>query len=143
MPQTEKVLKIARTSIDEALRGNTKWLPVLDEDWMRANQGAFTTIYIQDSSEKRLRGCIGLPFPVQEAGKAVAISARKSALEDPRFPKLKLSELDRTVISVELLSDYTKLEWTSIEELKDQIELGTHGLRLKFKFSSDVHSNLV
>jgi AmmeMemoRadiSam system protein A len=83
--------------------------------------GAFVTIRIGG----RLRGCIGYidsPLPLANVVAEVAV---KSALEDPRFPPLRVKELESASLEVSVLSP--------LEPVRDaaEIRIGTHGLLLE------------
>ena len=129
---SESVLGIAKTSIDMKVLSNEDWMPNLSEERysdFRENQGSFTTIYNQDHS---LRGCIGLPYPNQPLGNAIAISARNAATRDPRFVKLDKSELGDIIIEVEALSPIEQIQFQDENDLISQIEVGMHGLLVKY-----------
>ena len=129
---SDSVLGIAKTSIDKKVINNEDWMPNLSEEQysdFRENQGSFTTIYNPDRS---LRGCIGLPYPTQPLGNSIAISARNAATKDPRFPKLRKSELNDIIIEVEALSPIEQIQFQDENELISQIEIGNHGLIVKY-----------
>ncbi|MHA2029998.1 MAG: TIGR00296 family protein, partial [Candidatus Kariarchaeaceae archaeon] len=78
-------------------------------------------------------GCIGIPYPQYPLAEAVAISARNSAIKDPRFPPIQESELDKIIIEVEVLSPIIQIKFDSVESLSDQITVGNDGLIIKFQ----------
>jgi uncharacterized protein (TIGR00296 family) len=96
-------------------------------------QGAFTTLYTLIADEKALRGCIGYPYPTYPLAHAIALSARQAAVKDTRFNPISSKELDEIITEVEILSPVEKLDFGSIEELEDCIEIGTHGLIVNYK----------
>ncbi len=87
--------------------------------------GVFTSIY--NFPEKRLRGCIGIPFPLYPLWKAVVISAFESAFDDPRFSPLRKDEFDKIVIEITVLTKPEKLEGEPYDYI-NQIEIGKQGL---------------
>lgn len=129
------VIEIAKTSINEIILNNNSWLPDLNLSKyvdLKNKQGAFTTLY-SINEVKKLRGCIGLPYPQHPLVEAIAISSRNSATKDPRFPPVSSIELDNIVIEVEVLSPIMKIEFSSTDELIDQIKVGLHGLIVQFQ----------
>ncbi|CEP10080.1 hypothetical protein [Parasitella parasitica] len=77
------------------------------------------------NDDLQLRGCIGNfnPMPLQTGLSKYALI---SALEDPRFPPITLSEIPLLTCAVSLLTDFEKakdyLDW----------EVGTHGIWIEF-----------
>ncbi|HKW19041.1 MAG TPA: AmmeMemoRadiSam system protein A [Terriglobales bacterium] len=80
-------------------------------------RGVFTTIYLKE----KLRGCVGYPAAILPLHRAVAETARASALEDPRFYPLRLDEAEHLRISISVLSPLQPIS-------ADQVEIGRHGL---------------
>lgn len=129
------VLEIAKKSIMEIIFNDHSWTPDINLEKyqdMREEQGVFTTIY-SDSIERNLRGCIGIPYPQYPLAEAIAISARNTATKDPRFPPLNREEFENVVIEVEILDEIEKIEFSDKEELAKKINIGTHGLIVKYK----------
>jgi hypothetical protein len=82
--------------------------------------GAFVTL----KEDGRLRGCIGLLRPEGPLYRTVQEMAVAAAVSDPRFPPLKLAELDRVRVEISVLSPLRPITDTG------QIEVGKHGLLL-------------
>jgi len=93
-------------------------------------RGVFTTILTYP--EKELRGCIGYPYPIYPLWKALILSAKAAAFEDPRFPPLTIEELDKVIFEVTVLTEPKRVEYNSYKELLDKIEIGKHGLIVKY-----------
>jgi len=55
--------------------------------------GVFVTINSIKSGDKKLRGCIGYPYPTTPLTQAVIESAINSSTQDPRFYPISLGEL--------------------------------------------------
>jgi hypothetical protein len=87
--------------------------PVLDKKC-----GAFVTLTIN----KKLRGCIGYIITENPLYETIKSAAKKAAVEDPRFPPLRKSELKDISIEISVLSEPFKMN------SYDEIELGKHGL---------------
>jgi len=128
----DRILEIAEESINQIVIHNSEWLPVLDQDWLQPKRGVFTTLY-SNQPNKTLRGCIGIPMPIHPVGHAIAISARKSATQDPRFPRVIQDELDQISLSVEILSEIEPIEYESISDLHGEIILGETGLLVEYQ----------
>lgn len=87
--------------------------------------GVFVTLHTFPDHE--LRGCIGIPLPVMSLQDAIIESAQ-SVTRDPRFPPLKLTELDTVLVEITIL---TKPERITVQNPKDypaQIVIGRDGL---------------
>lgn len=65
-------------------------------------RGVFTTL--RTSPAGLLRGCIGYTLPVYPLRVGIPRTAAAAALEDPRFPPVERSELDRLTVEVSLLT---------------------------------------
>ncbi|MCL2890932.1 MAG: TIGR00296 family protein [Methanomassiliicoccaceae archaeon] len=91
--------------------------------------GVFVTI--NTFPDGALRGCIGYPEPVMPFLEALE-SAARSACHDPRFPKLKESELESVVIEVTVLTP-PEVITVSKQGLLSEIRIGRDGLMLEYK----------
>lgn len=126
--QKEKLLKIARQSIQTYLQTNKK-LQVDEADAvLNQKMGAFVTL----NKHKQLRGCIGNIIGTQPLYLTVRDMAVESAVGDPRFPQLSLAELKDVEIEISVLSVLEKVSSA------DKIELGKHGVLVKKGFQSGV-----
>lgn len=126
---------IARTAIDYYMKSKKQWVPPLSalDDRFTVEQGVFTTLYLKEEGGKKLKGCIGYPNPVYPLGHAIARSSVSAAFHDPRFPPLTFDEIPRLIVHLEILSPIKEIEFSSIDELFDKIEIGKHGLVLKYR----------
>ncbi|HCW76055.1 MAG TPA: AMMECR1 domain-containing protein [Candidatus Marinimicrobia bacterium] len=119
--QKRALLKLARETIHAHLSHQNlpSWILVKELKTLGEIQsGAFVTLTIQDD----LRGCIGLTEsrkPLPDVIQEMAIAA---ATQDPRFPRVGLSELPLIKIEISVL---TPPEIVPDLEL---IEIGRHGL---------------
>lgn len=96
-----QLLRLARSAVEAAVRGEPPRTPAVEDLHEHALLpfGAFVTL----TERGDLRGCIGrLDFerPVWEN---VADAAIGSALDDPRFPRVRPGELDRLELEVSVL----------------------------------------
>jgi|Deesub1362A_J573_1020465.scaffolds.fasta_scaffold00223_27 hypothetical protein len=123
----EIAVKLARESIEKYLRGENTEVgdlpPVFNE--MR---GVFVTLKKTDNS---LRGCIGYPYPIKRLKDAIVDSAISAATQDPRFPSVRLSEMDDIVVEVTILTEPMRLKCPP-REIPNHIEIGKHGLIVKY-----------
>jgi len=113
---------LARKAIEKAVDGGRMVLPALPPVFGE-KRGVFVTIKRQG----RLRGCIGLPYPIRPLGDAIIEAAVSAALEDPRFPPVSRQELTDLNLEVTVLSEPRPLECPP-EERPGCVEVGKHGL---------------
>jgi len=98
--------------------------------------GAFVTVYKVEHGREELRGCIGVPKPILPLAEAIASAARDTVIADPRFSRVRESELKDLVVEVEVLSAFHEIKFNNLQELYDQVTIGTDGLVLYSKFGS-------
>jgi MEMO1 family protein len=124
----EELLKIARKTLEEYIKNGKEFKLEPDKysNNMRTKCGAFVTL----TKKGELRGCIGSfseDMPVYEVVRDMAISASST---DPRFPKVRESELNDIEIEISVLSPMHKIDSIS------QVEIGKHGIYLKNGYRS-------
>jgi uncharacterized protein len=90
--------------------------------------GVFVTISTLRRGKKDLRGCIGYPYPTNPLVEAVIDAAINSSTQDPRFPSMLLSELDKVVFEVSVLTPPETVIVEKPEEYITKIKVGEHGL---------------
>lgn len=90
--------------------------------------GVFVTINSLKNWEKKLRGCIGYPYPTSPLVEATIDSAINAATRDPRFYPLSLRELDNVVFEVSVLTPPEEVEVGSPKEYLAEIKVGQDGL---------------
>jgi len=119
---------LARKAISYYLAtGNIlKDLPV--EEKFKENRGVFVTL--KTFPEQKLRGCIGLPYPITSLWQGVIQAAVSAAFNDPRFPPLKEEELDKLVVEISVLTLPKPIN-CSKKELPEKINIGKDGLIVK------------
>ncbi len=100
---------LARASIESWLF-NRKALEIpadTPDELLDKRAGAFVTLYKSDC----LRGCIGTISPVRKSlAEEIICNAVAAATEDPRFPRVRLEELEDLVISVDVLGEAEPVE---------------------------------
>lgn len=93
--------------------------------------GAFTTLKLQG----RLRsccGCLGQPMKIRDA---LAVAAKRTAREDPRFPPISATEIPHLDLEVTLLFGFHPIGETGERRLS-AVEVGKHGLQIRSGNSS-------
>lgn len=126
------LLSLARTVIDEALRGDGA-TELEEQDWpitpaMKLHMGGFVTLTI----DGELRGCIGEIMPRRPLVDVVAERALSAAFEDPRFPPLTAAEWPHVRIEISALTPPKP-----VASWKD-IVIGKHGMTLALNGRSAV-----
>ncbi|HVC26957.1 MAG TPA: TIGR00296 family protein [Nitrososphaerales archaeon] len=131
LEQGTHLVTIARTTVETvAAEGRApredeipSW-PEGDDDFLRSHRGVFVTL---TDSAGALRGCIGLPYPVKPLREAVVHAAVGAASHDPRFPRVRSSELASLRVEVSALTEPEAIECNAID-LPDNVRVGTDGL---------------
>jgi AmmeMemoRadiSam system protein B/AmmeMemoRadiSam system protein A len=102
-------------------------LPILATTAGAEKRGVFVTLYKKNAltSEKQLRGCIGIIEPRMPLTAGIMAMTRSTALEDTRFQPVTADELPFITTEISILSEPYKI--ASYREIK----LGTHGIILK------------
>ena len=122
----EFLVKLARKSIEEHLSGRRVESPTPPSERLAERRGVFVTLYRYPSKE--LRGCIGLPYPTHRLVDAVIHAAVSSATADPRFPPVRLKEMDEIVIEVSVLTKPEEIKYDDPKKLPEKIVIGRDGL---------------
>ncbi len=126
----EKAVKLARKAIESYLK-NKEIIKDRLNGVFEEKRGVFTTL----TKYGELRGCIGYPYPVKRLDEAIIESAIAAATEDPRFPPVKLEEMNEIIVEVTVLTPPKKVDAVPPERPK-AIEIGRHGLIVKYKYFS-------
>ena len=123
------LVELARTAVKEYLKtGKKNEAPASTPKKLFERCGVFVTINKLAQGGKRLRGCIGYPYPTTPLVEAVIDSAINAATQDPRFPSLSQSELDEVVFEVSVLTPPELIETTNPQEYVSKFKVGEHGL---------------
>jgi len=123
------LVDLARKAVEEYLK-NRKQISVPESTAEKFLHpcGVFVTINSMKNGEEELRGCIGYPYPTMPLAQAVIESAISSATQDPRFYPLSLSELDKVVFEVSVLTPPQIIEVKKPNEYPNKIKVGKDGL---------------
>ncbi len=116
--EKQELLKLARKSIESALAKAEP--PKLEHEspLLKEKRGAFVTL----TKHGRLRGCIGMIFPVAPLDETIIEMAQAAAFRDPRFSPVTADEVPELKVEISVL--------TPIREITDinEIEVGKHGI---------------
>lgn len=94
--------------------------------------GVFVTL----NKEDNLRGCIGFPAPDRILHQSLVDAAIASSTEDPRFPPVRLEELDDITFEVTILTPPVEIRVNDTSEYPKMIKIGRDGLIVKWEFGS-------
>jgi uncharacterized protein (TIGR00296 family) len=123
------LVELARKAVEEYLKTRKKISTPKDIlEKLLQPCGVFVTINTVADGEKDLRGCIGYPYPTEPLAQAVIESAISSATQDPRFYPLSLSELDKVVFEVSVLTPPQLIEARKSSEYPSKVKVGEDGL---------------
>lgn len=129
----EILVKTARKVVTEYLTTHKKLK--LDDKIQTAysyESGVFVTI----NDPSGLRGCIGYPLPDKKLFNALTDAAISAATEDPRFPPVKLSEIDKITFEVSVLTPPIEIQVEDPIDYPKKIKVGKDGLIIKAGFNS-------
>lgn len=124
----ELLIKIAHKAIsDYIIHGEIidvrKEFPNIPEHLFE-KRGVFVTLTVNNE----LRGCIGLPIPIQPLAEAVRDMAISAATEDYRFEPISESELGELLVEISILSVPEELKLEKKEDAPKKIKIGRDGL---------------
>ena len=129
----EILVKTARKVVTEYLTTHKKLK--LDDNIQTAysyESGVFVTI----NDPSGLRGCIGNLLPDKKLFNALTDAAISAATEDPRFPPVKLSEIDKIIFEVSVLTPPIEIQVEDPLDYPKKIKVGKDGLIIKAGFNS-------
>ena len=116
-----RLLQVARESLEYFLINGQRTEFTPDNPELQTKQAVFVTLRKRDSGD--LRGCIGQTearFPLIEA---VAKTVISDAVDDSRFPQVKLNELENLLIEINVLTPMYDIT-------PENVVVGKHGLLL-------------
>lgn len=135
MEKDKILLEIARLSILSEFDSTIK----IDKDSLKKEfpflneKGAcFVTLNLYG----RLRGCIGSLIAHRTLIDDIISNARSAAFSDLRFPRLSYEEFKDLDIEISILTPPIKLQYSSIEDLKNKIIPNKHGVILEYQNKS-------
>ncbi len=119
----KEAVALARQVIESYVRGNAPDADIPSD--FNTLAGAFVTLHTHP--DRQLRGCVGIPEPVMSLGDAI-IRAAVSACQDPRFPPLRLDEVDGVVVEVSILTPPQRIVAEGPADIIRSIVIGRDGL---------------
>jgi AmmeMemoRadiSam system protein A len=127
--ERKQLLGIAIASINSGLQGDSP--PVIGSvtgpGHLAERLASFVTLKIGDA----LRGCIGSLEPHTTLADDVCQNAWSAAFRDPRFRPLQAAEFQALSVQVSVLSEPEKLEFSSEQDLIDNLRPGIDGLIIR------------
>ena len=127
------LVRFARKVIENTVRGQVTKIPKDFSEELKEKRGVFVTILTYP--DRKLRGCIGLPYPTHPLIEGI-IEAASQACFDPRFPPLREEELKRIVIEVSILTKPVLIKVKDPKEYLEKIKIGRDGLILTSTYFS-------
>jgi len=125
----EFLVRLARKAVEEHLKsGKTTDVPRDVPLKLMQRCGVFVTINSVRHGEKKLRGCIGFPYPTTPLTRAVIESAINSATRDPRFHPVSPEELDHIVFEMSVLTPPQPVKAEKPTDYPSKIKVGQDGL---------------
>ncbi len=119
------LVKTARKIVTEYLKNRSKInLEQKFESDFSFNSGVFVTL----NNTMGLRGCVGFTLPDKKLSNALADASIAAATEDPRFPPVKIEELDQITFEVTVLTPPEKIHVSDPIEYVSNIKVGRDGL---------------
>ena len=115
-------VRLARSVLEQKI-GGTTFSPIPLAPIFNEKRGVFVTL----TRDGELRGCIGFPYPTFPLGEAIREAAISAALQDPRFPPLRATELPCIRVEVTVLS-LPQLMTAEPAARPGAVEIGKHGL---------------
>lgn len=127
--EQQLLLRLAREALERGVRDET--LPPLDASSLPPRLQEAGATFITLTRDGELRGCIGTLEPYQPLAEDVREHAVAAALEDPRFPPVRESELDRIQIEVSRLTRPVPLEYRDADDLLSKLRPHVDGVILR------------
>jgi uncharacterized protein (TIGR00296 family) len=126
------LVRLARQTVTKYLKtGKVLQNPEKVSSKLKEESGVFVTLSSFNKGKKRLRGCIGLPYPTTSLIQAVKEAAISAATQDPRFPLVTPKELDYIVFEVSVLTPPELVNVDKPLDYPSQIKIGQDGLILE------------
>ena len=116
-----KLLRVARQSLENFLENGERIKFPTKIPELLEKRAVFVTLRKRKNGD--LRGCIGQSKPRHPLIQAVAKTAISSAVDDTRFPYLKVDELPDLFIEINVLSPLAPSK-------PENVEIGKHGLMI-------------
>ena len=116
-----RLLQVARKSLEHFLNNGQRTKFTTETPELQTKRAVFVTLRKRDSGD--LRGCIGQTEAHHTLIEAVARTAISAAVDDSRFPQVKLNELANLLIEINVLTPMFDIT-------PENVVVGKHGLLL-------------
>ena len=116
-----KLLRVARQSLENFLENGARIQFPTEIPELLEKRAVFVTL--RNREHGNLRGCIGQSKPRYPLIEAVAKTAISSAVDDTRFPSIRLDELPNLLIEINVLSPLAPSK-------PEYVKIGKHGLMI-------------
>ena len=116
-----RLLQVAWESLEHFLINGRRTEFTTETPELQTKRAVFVTLRKRDSGD--LRGCIGQSEPCYPLIEAVSRTAISAAVDDSRFPQVKLNELANLMIEINVLKPMFVIT-------PDNVVVGKHGLLL-------------
>ena len=127
-----ELVKMARKSVTEFLRNNSKINDAVFDSKFAFSSGVFVTLNKQNS----LRGYIGYPLPIKKLSEGLIDAAISAATHDTRFSPVTTDELDKITFEVTVLTPPVEIKVEQPSEYLIEIKVGRDGLIVENPYTS-------
>ncbi len=132
-PEEQKILlHLTREALEFGVKGEP--LPPLDPSTLTSRLLEDGASFVTLTEAGQLRGCIGALEPYQPLAQDVREHAISAALEDPRFPPVSTTEVDRIHIEVSRLTRPIPLQYKDADDLLSKLRPHVDGVILRDAF---------
>ena len=129
------LVNLARQTVTEYLKtGKILQVPEDVSPKLMKESGVFVTLNSFNKGTKRLRGCIGLPYPTTPLIRALIEAAVSAATQDPRFRPVTPEELNHIVFEVSVLTPPELIQTEKPTDYPAKIRIGQDGLILENRY---------
>lgn len=130
--EKEFMLNLARDTIKTYLTTGKK--PKIEltnlTNSLKETKACFVTL----NKDGELRGCIGNLEASEPLYQCIINNAINAAVNDPRFPEVKISELQDIEIEISVLTDPKKLDYSTTEDMLNRLRPNIDGVILRKGF---------
>lgn len=126
------LVSTARKIVTEFVKNGRKL--ILDEK-LKSRFSFHAGVFVTINTKEDLRGCIGFPLP-RILCDALYDAAIASATQDPRFSPVQVSELDKIIFEVTILTPPVEIKIDDPLLLPSKIKVGRDGIIIKQGYSS-------
>ena len=129
LEEQQILLRLAREAIERGVNGEE--LSPLEESSLPPNLREKGSSFITLTHHGELRGCIGALEPYQSLAEDVREHAVAAALKDPRFPAVRVEELNGIKIEVSRLTRPIPLDFKDANDLLSKLRPFVDGVILR------------